>query len=100
MKWMCDGVGKWSYELRHEQGVVMTSIIRCLVVAATVAGALPLTARAAQTSAEIAVNSRVDSQLKRTLHRLAQRASASRPNRGQVVAMRVKIEPIAINGSR
>jgi hypothetical protein len=78
----------------------MTTLIRCLVVAATLAGALPLTAQAGETSAELAVNSRVDSQLKRTLHRLAQRASASRPNHGQVVAMRVKIEPIAVNGSR
>jgi len=78
----------------------MTSLIRCLVVAATVAGALPLAAQAAENPAEIAVNARVDSQLKRTLHKLAQRASASRPGRGQVVAMRVKIEPIAVNGSR
>jgi hypothetical protein len=78
----------------------MTSLIRCLVVAATIAGAFPLAARAAETPAELAVNARVDSQLKRTLHRLAQRASASRPNHGQVVAMRVKIEPIAVNGTR
>jgi hypothetical protein len=78
----------------------MTSLIRCLVVAATVFGALPFAARAAESSAEIAVNARVDSQLRRTLHRLAQRASVTRPNHGQVVAMRVRIEPIAINGTR
>jgi hypothetical protein len=75
----------------------MTSLIRCLIVAASVAGAFPLAARAAETSAERAVNARVDNQLKRTLHRLA---TASRDVRGQVIAMRVKIEPIAVNGNR
>ena len=49
----------------------MTSLIRCLLVAASVAGVSPLTARAAETSAERAVNARVDRQLKLTLHRLA-----------------------------
>jgi hypothetical protein len=75
----------------------MTSLIRCLVVAASVAGAFPLSAHAAETSAERAVNARVDRQLRSTLHRLA---SASRDAKGQVIAMRVKIEPIAVNGNR